>query len=226
MKLLTAALMLILAMLAGSAGATLVPVEQIYDFGAVAIEFSVAHDFKFVNVGNTTIRIDSARSDCDCTITMIIDSVAGPNDTAVVRVVFETTNFYGRISKLMNVYTSERGHSPLQVYYLATVGQWLYGIKPNPISAFFLPPQKSKTVAIMNPVSPLMEVAEIQPHDNLMTIRPLSKSAGKDGKIEFEVVPREKLGAGTYVSNFRVTLKVRGAPDPLLITIPVKIVRY
>ncbi len=209
-----------------SAGATLVPVEHTYDFGAVAIEFFVTHDFKFVNVGSTPIRIDSARSDCGCTTVILVDSLAGPNDTAVVRVIFETTNFYGRISKLLSVYTTERGNSPLQVYYLATVGQWLYGIKPEPISLFFLPPQKSRIFSIINPAASLMEVSAIESYDSLVTVRVIHPSAPKGGKVDFEVVPREKLAAGTYNTNVRVMLAVRGAREPLFVTVPVKVVRY
>jgi hypothetical protein len=72
----------------------------------------------------------------------------------------------------------------------------------------------------------LIEVSAIESYDSLVTVRIIHSSAPKGGKVDFEVVPREKLAAGTFNTNFRVTLSVRGAREPLFITVPVKVVRY
>lgn len=202
------------------------PIHPIYDFGEVGIDFELNHIYKFVNVSNTTIRIDSAKVNCDCSRAYVLDEEAKPGDTASVLLQFNTKDWYGRVSKAIQIYTSELGDKPFEVFYLATVGQWFFNAKPDPINLFFLPAHKSRKVTIPNPAAEKLVFVSSFQQDTLYTVTPITKAAGKGKSIELEVSPRQTLKAGTYVSNFRLSFEVSGAKDTLHMSMPVKIVRY
>jgi hypothetical protein len=197
-----------------------------YDFGCVGIDFDVFHVYSLINQGDVAVHIESVQPSCDCSSVIFTDSTLAPGDTATFRLQFNTKDYYGKMSRHVLVKSNDKRQPELEMYYFATVGQWMYRVKPEPASLFFLPGQTVKTVTLNNSDVDGLTVAEIDVADDFITVEPVTKSADKGGSIQLKVTPRTNLVAGTYKTNFRVSLDVPGAEQRLMISIPVKIVKY
>ena len=136
----------------------LVPVDQIYDFGAVGIGFTMFHDFRVVNQGERPVKLDSVKVACDCSRVWLVDTTLGPGDTGIIGLQFNTKDYYGRISKALNVYAESSETAQFKSFYLSTVGQWMMGLRPDPVSLFFLPGNTAKKIKISNPALERIEV--------------------------------------------------------------------
>ena len=222
---LSSALLLLAAWAADLKGAGLVPDDEVYDFGHIGLEFTVMHDFAFYNEGSEPFTIDSARVTCDCSQAFVLDSLVQPGDTGKVRLSFTTTNFYGPNNKILTVYTSDPDLPQKQFFYLAIVGQWFNGIKPDPISLFFLPMHKEKKIAVTNKKFNHIVLTFADQLDTLFDVSIVTAKARRGENVEAEIRPRASLRAGTYHSNLRLAITSPGE-EPVYLTIPVKIVRY
>ncbi len=209
-----------------SVNAGIKAVGRIHEFGFVGIDYDLFHVFPLVNTGTQPLYVDSVRVNCDCSFVTCGDSVIAPGDTGRVRLKFNTRNYYGPTSKVISVYWHEKEPAKLELFYKSIVGQWYFGLKPNPQSLFFLPKNKEKKVIIPNPEMKEIKVAEIHPEDTLFTVEPVKKTAGKGEKLEFIVRPRPGLPTGTYLSSFTIKLDLPLDLDPAYLSIPVKIVRF
>lgn len=200
--------------------------ERTYNFGCVGVDFKVFHDFNLINYGTDTVKVDSVKITCDCSAVTFFDSIVPPNDTVDFRLSFKTTNYYGPTSRSLMVYSNDKTNPEMEIYYVSTVGQWLYNVKPSKPSLFFIPPHRTKKLTIDNALLSSIEIQKIEPLDDFMTIDVIMGQADKGEKIELMITPRENLTPGTYLTNFRITFKLPDGRDPLLMTIPVKIAKY
>jgi hypothetical protein len=197
-----------------------------YDFGCVGIDFNVYYVYHLINHGNTAVHIKSIDASCDCSSVQCADSVIAPGDTVDCRLQFNTKDYYGKMSRHITVNSDDQREPELKMYFFATVGQWMYRVKPEPSSLFFLPGQKTKTVTLSNPDIDNLTLREIDCTDDIVVVEPVTKTADKGESIQLKVTPKPDLVAGTYQTNFRVCLDIPGAEQSLFLTIPVKIVRY
>ncbi|MBD3402109.1 DUF1573 domain-containing protein [candidate division GN15 bacterium] len=213
---------------AGESGSTnkgLAYTDLSHNFGHVALDFTVIAEYPIFNEGAETYTIDSVRANCDCSHAFAIDTVLAPGDTTQVRLSFTTTNFFGPNNKQLVVYTSDPDHPKMTFFYLATVGQWLKGLKPDPVSLFFLPPHKSKSISLTNNGFSRIELAFAGTPDSLFDVNITSDLARRGEQVSAEIVPFADLSAGTYLTNARFQVTVP-EQEPVFLTIPVKIVRY
>ena len=201
-------------------------IDRIYDFGEVGIGFHIFHRFQLANPNSETVKIDSVVVRCDCSYVQVPDSILEPGDTVDIMLDFSTDDYYGKTSKAVRVYTDFAPSPNLEYFYLSTVGQWFLGLKPEPISLFFLPGKTSQKVTIPNDVLEIVRISDVEHYDDRVTATIVSGEAVKGNSLELEVKPGENLGKGTYHTNFRVTLEMSGEFEPLHLTVPVKIVRY
>lgn len=200
--------------------------EAIYDFGHVGVDYQVFHNYKLFTNGTKPIRIESLKVSCDCSTAFLTDSTVNPGDTVEIAMTFNTRDFYGQTSKSLVVYTNDPRTPTLELFYVSTIGQWLAGLKPEPISLFFLPGHKSKPVTLTNTQFDeyTLEPAGIA-HDFVSTsLRATVLAKGKTGT--FDVRVGDDLGPGTWNSSLRVRAIVKGIAEPVFVTIPIKIVRY
>ena len=204
----------------------LAPLEPEYDFGCIGIDYQVYHNFKLVNYGSDTVRISRVYSNCDCSFVAFADTVVPPQDTASFKLTFNTKDFYGRTPKTVIVISDDKTTPEYRVSYLSTIGQWMHRVRPTPASLFYLPVHKTKTLSIDNLGRTKIHLRDIEPLDDMVTIEPQDEEAEAGESLKIEVKPQEDLPAGTFQSCFRLTFDVEGAKEPLLMTIPVKIVRY
>lgn len=208
-----------------SARADLRVEEDVWDFGHVGLDFTVLHEYKIYNDGPKGFLIDSARITCDCSQVIVTDSMVEAGGSGAIRLSFTTTNFYGPNNKIVKLYTNDPEMPEKQLFYLAIVGQWFNGVKPDPISLFFLPPHKSKTVSVTNTHFNHIRLDTAGQSDTLFTVTILNEKARRGEKVEAKIEPKEHLNPGTYHANVRFRVEAPDS-DPVYLTVPVKIVRY
>ena len=208
------------------AGAKLKMVEDGYDFGCLGIDYTVFHVFKITNDGDSDLKIDSLFATCDCSSVKFRDSILVPGDTGSFRLKFNTKDYYGPTSRTVRIVSNDSDQPVHLVKYTSIVGQWPYGVKPDPIALFFLPAHKSLKATLESPILDWLELMDVTPHDDLVEVDVSSRRVGKGGKIVLDVRPNTDLPGGTHHTNFRVRFKTPDGTPPLVITFPVKIVRY
>ena len=197
-----------------------------FDFGHAGIDFKLFHTFTLRNNGQTDITLHSANVPCECTSVQISDTLLKPGEATNVRVTLDTYSLFGPSSKQFSIQTSDPA-TPSFVYpYFATVGQWPQGLKPDPMNLFFLPGHKAKKLSIPNPMFDKINVTLVDQADTVYTVTLLKPGARKGERLEVEVAPKENMRPGTYFSSFRLRLEPPGGANPVLLNIPVKIVRY
>ena len=200
--------------------------EQIYDFGHVGIDYQVNHDYKLNNAGTRPITIDSMKVNCDCSTADLSDSTVPPSGTVTVHLTFNTRDYYGPTSKSIELFTNDAATPRIELFYLSNVGRWIAGLKPEPISLFYLPGHKAKKVTLTNTQFESYTLEPAGTADELVSVS-LAKTEVKKGQSSvFEVAVPENLGAGTVNTCFRLRAVVPDIKEPVFLTIPVKIVRY
>ncbi len=197
-----------------------------FDFGHAGIDFKLFHTIVLRNEGSKDITLRSPNVPCECTSVQIYDTLLQPGETTMVRISLDTYSLFGPSSKQFSIQTSDPAVPKFVYPYFCTVGQWPQGLRPDPINLFFLPGNSTKKVSIPNPVLEQMSVALVDQADPLYSIAVTKADARKGERAEVTVTPKEDLRAGTYFSSFRLRLDRPGGASPVLLNIPVKIVRY
>ena len=200
--------------------------ERTFNFGHVGIDFKIYHNFFIYNVGLKSYKLDSINTNCDCSYATPSDSIINPDDTVTIKLEFNTKNYYGPIEKYITVYTDYHLMAAHIFGYKSIIGQWPAGVKPNPISLFFLPGHKIKKISIPNPVLDNIKLADILQFDSTFSIEIIKDEARRGKKIELSVQPNSNLSRGTYYTNFTVYIDAVPDKGQIILTIPIKIVRY
>lgn len=201
--------------------------EESFDIGCVGVDFKVFHTFKMVNYGSDTIHIKTVTGHCDCTEVRFRDSTVAPGDTARFLMIFNTANMYGPVDKDIRVHSTDKNAPYQEVRYTANVGQWFFKIEPRPVSVFFLPNQKTRTATLVNHALDMISVQDIYLDSSVVDIRTVRSEADKGESLEFELVPKDNLKTGTYLTSYTITVDLhQKAAPPFKITIPVKVVKY
>jgi hypothetical protein len=200
--------------------------ETKYDFGYIGIDYTGYYDFPLYNGGDEPVIIKGAGASCDCSRVSVKDTLIEPGDTVTVRLSYNTRKFRGPTMQTFTVETDDPKAPAITVAYSSVVGQWVEGVKPDPLSLFFLPGQKPKEIVIANPKYSKMTASYLDQADTLYTVKLIDDNAGRGGAVKIEVAPHDGIAAGTYDSSFRVQVEVTGIEEPIVLTIPVKIVRY
>lgn len=201
-------------------------VEEFFDFGHVGIEYKLFHKFKVINSGVKRIKIDSIDVPCDCSAVRYEKVWMEKGDTLDFILTFDTKDFYGPVNRKFKIYVSVPEKKTISLIYLANVGQWMNGLKPNPFSIFFLPTHKKKTVKIPNKFFNKISLELERQYDNSFTVEVIKAEAEKGEMLELSLSPNPELGKGTYLSNFTVKVTVGENEESTLLTIPVKIARF
>ena len=200
--------------------------EQIWDFGHVGIDFKIFHTYWIANNGTDSVHVKDVVVTCECSSVSKSDSVIAPGDTVYFKLTFETKNYYGAVNRSFEVSLDSKEIPELQFHYLATVGQWFYGVKPEPISLFFLPSHKSLTITVTNTSFDEIGTHVVEQADPYFTAQVETASASRGKAVAVEIKPSESIGPGTYKSSLTIAVETGQTEKPALLTIPVKIVRY
>lgn len=197
-----------------------------FDFGHMGIDFRVKHTFRLPNDRPDTMRIIRVDPVCDCSYVIPHDTEVPPGDTADFTLVFSSNDYYGPASRHFNVMTDRLDQDTITYNYTAIIGQWFYGLKPDPISVFMLPGKNSQEIRIPNEALKRVEITGFIPFDTFLTVT-LSQSVARRGEeLRFTVAPAPGLSSGTFETGLTLQVKVEGADTEARFSIPVKIVRF
>lgn len=200
--------------------------EQVFDFGHVGIDFKLFHTFYIANHGDTPVAIKSATASCDCSQVRLVDSLIRPGDTAFLHLDFLTRNYYGPTTKSLVVTLDDPEFPELKFYYLSTIGQWYGNLKPEPFSLFFLPGSAGKQVKLSNRAYDQISW-ELRDHgDSTFRVEIVDSKGDRGEQLTLMVTPVDGLTAGTYLSSFTIHVTTAEDQKPVILTIPVKIVKY
>lgn len=226
-KTLVLALGLLIVMLSRAMGQNAYKVsEEKFDFGYVGIDYRIFHNYQLINTSKKDIIIDSVDVMCDCSSVLYDKKVLKPHDTVLFRLTFDTKDFYGPVSRKFNVFLSIPEKRTLSFFYLAEVGQWQNGLKPDPFAVFMLPTHKQQTIKISNRVFESIEAEVHDQHADFFKVEIVKNKAGKAETLELIIIPESGLAKGTYLSNFTIKITPDGEETPAFLTIPVKIARF
>ena len=200
--------------------------EEVFDFGYVGIDYRIFHNYKLINISKKDILIDSVDVMCDCSSVLYDKKVLKPHDTVLFKLTFDTRDFYGPISRKFNVFLSIPEKRVISFFYLAEVGQWQNGLKPEPFAVFMLPTHKRQTIKIYNRVFESIEAQVHVQHSDFFKVEILKNKAAIKEQLEIAVIPEAGLAKGTYLSNFTIKITSESDTNPAYLTIPVKIARF
>ncbi len=200
--------------------------EQVYDFGHVGIEFKLSHTFRLINNGERPIRILKLEVSCNCSMVGLLDSLIKPGDSVFLPLKYDTKDLFGPTAKSFQVSTDDPDQPELQFFYKSIVGQWYDGLKPNPMSLFFLPGQKPRIVTIPNRSFDEISLSIKEQSDTTFDIAVLKEDARKNQALKLEVRPKANLNRGTYLSSFTIRVSTGQDRKPVFLTVPVKTVIY
>lgn len=205
---------------------TIRPVDRIHEFGHIGIDFFVYHTYRLANNSAEPVNILEVLSKCECTRIEQYDTLIPPGDTGHIRVEFSTRDYYGPVQRGIAVILDDSARTAIDFDHRAVVGQWFFGLKPDPISVFMLPKHRALEVTVTNTEHDEIRMSLVEQADTSFSIRILEDEADRGEQVKLKVVPSTGLSKGTYMSSFTIAVAVEGGAEPALLTIPVKIVRY
>jgi hypothetical protein len=95
--------------------------ESEHDFGTIGEQQTVKHTFTFKNDGDATLVIDSIKTTCGCTGTLLSDKEILPGKTGNIEVTFKSGRSGGQKKKSIIVYSNDSRQAQLRLYIMANV---------------------------------------------------------------------------------------------------------
>ncbi len=198
--------------------------NRTWDFGFVPMDYKLIHIYKIKNIGNGDLHIEKMVPNCDCTMVTCTDTLVRPDSTVDVKIIFDTKNYYGQNNREITVHSDDPETPTIELEYASNIGIFpnLYQIEPH--SLFFIKGSGSETIKLSNLSNDNLDYnVELEP-DSFFKVDKTSGSLDSKKDVTIVVTPNDKLNQGTFHSSFRV--KFGTEPEPVVITVPVKIVRY
>jgi hypothetical protein len=200
-----------------------------HDFGSVAIDFRIHHTFGWKNTLDRPVRLQQIDNNCDCTTVLVGDSLLDPGETLRLETTLNTRNLFGRVNKGFTIRFDDATLDEMKYSMAAVVGQWPGGVRPQPLSLFFLPGTKSKTIVIHNPSHQRISLDSdhgISQYDSSFVAEVLVNEARKGQNLSLKISRSLDLAPDTYISSFTLRLNIDGQSEPMILTIPIKVVMY
>jgi hypothetical protein len=91
-----------------------------YNFGTIEQGESITHEFKFVNNGNEPLIISNAEGSCGCTVPIFPKEPIMKNQSAVIKVTFNSTGKFGMQDKTVTL-TSNAKQNPMIIHIKGNV---------------------------------------------------------------------------------------------------------
>lgn len=90
------------------------------DFGTIEQGESTTHEFKFTNTGSEPLIISKAEGSCGCTVPIFPKEPIMKNQTATIKVTFNSTGKFGIQDKTVTI-TSNAKQNPMIIHIKGTV---------------------------------------------------------------------------------------------------------
>ncbi len=94
--------------------------KEEFDFGTIEQGESTTHEFKFINTGSEPLIISKAEGSCGCTVPIFPKEPILKNQTATIKVTFNSTGKFGIQDKTVTI-TSNAKQNPMIIHIKGTV---------------------------------------------------------------------------------------------------------
>ena len=199
---------------------------KMIEFGYVGVDYNLYQEIEVHNTGDSDLRLIDVSPSCDCSRTSITDSIVPPGATTNVRLQFNTKNWYGDTEQLITIVSNDPDFPQVQIPYHSYVGQWVKGVLPSPKAIFFLPGKNMGEISILNSEYNRLNLQFLDQSDPWFRVELAQNKAAKGGKLVVKVLADDSLGKGTFEGSFRLQVDAEGRDEPVVLSIPVKIVKY
>ena len=198
-------------------------IDSHIDFGYIPIGFNFIHYFKITNVGRGNLIINKLVPNCDCTNVFPSDTLIKPGDTADIKIVFGTENYFGPNTRHISVYSNDPVDSVVLLEYTSYIGAYPDSLKIHPRSLFFLPGHTSKDISLANFSAENVAFNVILEKDSLFTVNVFNGKINRSKPFQLTVSPKPDLPRGTHETNLTIDYETEKREK---ISIPIKIVKY
>jgi len=177
------------------AAAELSVTEPTFNFGTVAQGKKVPHNFVVKNTGDVPLQIKEVTVSCGCTAAKPSSSQIAPGKSAEIQVVFDSTNFTGKIHKTVTV-ISNAGRAPQYTFNIEGTIVEALQFAPRQLSLGALKPGAGKqtTVSITNRESSSVKLVSVGLTSNTLQVKSAMKKSelkpGETGTIDLTFTPR------------------------------------
>jgi len=180
---------------AACAAPELTVTEANYNFGSIPQGKKVLHNFAIRNSGDAPLQIREVAVSCGCTAAKPSSSLIAPGKSAEIQVIFDSTNFFGKVQKSVSV-VSNAGKSPNYTLYLdGTIVEALQ-VSPRQLSLGPVKPgvARQSSVTVTNHDSSNVRLLSVNATSNTLqikaTIRKSELKPGETGTIDLSIIPR------------------------------------
>ena len=91
-----------------------------YNFGSIEQGESITHEFKFLNTGSEPLIISKAEGSCGCTVPIFPKEPILKNQSAVIKVTFNSTGKFGIQDKTVTIVSNAK-QNPMIIHIKGTV---------------------------------------------------------------------------------------------------------
>lgn len=198
-------------------------IDSQIDFGYIPIGFNFIHYYKITNVGHGNLIINKLVPNCDCTTAFPSDTLIKPGDTADIKIVFGTENYFGPNTRHVSVYSNDLEDSVVLLEYTSYIGAYPDSLKVHPRSLFFLPGHTSKEISLANFSAEKVAFNIILEKDSLFTVDVPEGRISQSKPFQLTISPKPDLPTGTHETNLTIEYETERKEK---ISIPIKIVKY
>ncbi len=102
-------------------GPKIYSIEKDFDFGNIVEGSIVIHEFEVVNKGDSELYLIKVNSSCGCTVAKPSKEKLQPNESAIIKVTFNSKSRSGRQKKYINVFTNDKENTRYRLAIFANV---------------------------------------------------------------------------------------------------------
>ncbi|MRR53651.1 MAG: DUF1573 domain-containing protein [Deltaproteobacteria bacterium] len=167
--------------------------KNVFDFHSVVQGKTVSHSFTFRNTGDAPATITRVSSSCGCTVANVSDKVIPPGKSGAIKAAFDSSDFYGPVSKDVFVYL---GDQQKPAYILSMKGLVVEELVITPrqinLGSVKAGVRKEVTVVMENKGNKTVKITSLKTELPQTTISSGKKTLkpGEKTSIKITVIPR------------------------------------
>jgi copper(I)-binding protein len=180
---------------AAFAAPELTVVDANFNFGTIPQGKKVQHNFVIRNSGDAPLQIKDVTVSCGCTAAKPSSTLLAPGKSAEIQVVFDSSNFYGKVQKTVSV-VSNAGKAPNYTLYLDGTIVEVLQVTPRQLNLGSVKPgvTKQSSLTFINQGSSNVKLISVTTTSATLQIKATIKKGelkpGETGTIELSVTPR------------------------------------
>jgi hypothetical protein len=169
--------------------------ESTYNFGTIPQGKQVPHNFVIRNSGDAPLQIKEVNVSCGCTAAKPSASLIEPGKSAEIQVVFDSTNFTGKVQKSVTLVTNAGKARNFTFNLEGTIIEMLQ-FAPRQLNLGPVKPGAAKqaSVTVTNRGGSSVKLLSATGTSNTLQIKAVIKKSeiksGETGSIELTITPR------------------------------------